>query len=394
MNEPAPTSGPTVTLIGDTGRPVEHVLRDPVDFDRHPQPFESRTVYAAPHTVADALADYTPGVRPPVDWDATIAFRRHLWSYGIGVAEAMDTSERGPGGLVWEQAQELITRSLEAASEVSGAIVCGAGTDQLDDPAPSLDQVADAYQEQVDFIEAHGGSTVIRASHALVGAAETADDYLKVYDRVLSRADRPAIVHWLGAVFDPSLTGYWGSVDLDETQRAVVELAHRHPTKLAGIKFSLLDAEREVRLRSELPEGVAVFTGDDYDYPTLLRGDGASHSHGLLGVLDPLAPVASRAFAALDEGDGDRFEELMGATVPLAVRMFEEPAAMYKTGCVFIAYLSGHQDHFRMISGREGMRSAAHLSDLFRLTDALGLFPDPHLAAHRMRLLMEASGVG
>lgn len=387
-------NGLTLTILGQDGQPVLHQMAEPVHYPLHPEPFSSRRVYAAPHTVADVRAEYTPGVAPLVDWDATIAFRRHLWSYGIGVAEAMDTSERGPGGLTWPQAQELIARTLAAAAEVGGIVVCGAGTDQLETDTPTLEQVADAYVEQLEFIEDHGGAAVIRASHALVSAATSADDYLKVYDRVLSRAQRPAIVHWLGTVFDPTLGGYWGSTNLDETQRAVVELAQRHADKLEGIKFSLLDAEREVQFRTQLPEGVRVFTGDDYDYTDLLRGDGETHSHGLLGVLDPLATIASVAFNALDQGDDARFAALMDTTIPLAVRMFEAPAANYKTGCVFLSYLSGHQSHFRMISGREGARSARHLCDLFRLTDELGLFPDPELAARRMSAVMTLSGIG
>lgn len=368
-------------------------MHDPTTYQRHPEQFASRRVYAAPHVVVDALAEYTPGVDPPIDWDATIAFREHLWSYGIGIAEAMDTSERGPGGLTWPQAQELITRSLAASQKVGGAIVCGAGTEQLTSIHPSLDEIADAYIEQIEFIEDRGGSAVVRASHALVAAARTTDDYARLYERILSKAQRPVIVHWLGTVFDPSLEGYWGSTDLDETQKTVVELAHRHSDKLAGIKFSLLDADRESRFRRELPEGVHVFTGDDYDYPTLLAGDDKHFSHALLGVLDPLGPIASTAFQALDNGDQDGFLELMASTVPLAVRMFEEPAARYKTGCVFIAYLSGHQNHFRMATGREGMRSIRHLCELFRLTDELGLFPDPDLAADRMRRVLALSGV-
>lgn len=386
--------GVSVDLLGEDGRLTTHQLHAPREFPLPAAPFTARRCYAAPHVVVDTTADYTPGETPPIDWEATIGFRMHLWRHGIGVAEAMDTSERGPGGLTWPQAQELIVRSLAAAGDAGGLIVCGAGTDQLTDPRPSLDDIADAYVEQLDFIEKHGGSAVIRASHALVRAAEATDDYVKVYERVLTRAQRPVIVHWLGTAFDPTLAGYWGSRDLDQAQRTVVQLAHRHASKLDGIKFSLLDAEREQRFREQLPSGVRVFTGDDYDYPSLLLGDGRTHSHGLLGVFDPIALVASVALQALEAGDEQSFLAELQSTVPLAVRMFEPPAASYKTGTVFLAYASGHQSHFRMVSGREGMRSLRHLCDLFVLADELGMFPDPELAAARMRGVLALSGVG
>lgn len=386
-------SGVHIVLPGDDGGLRRHTMREAAAFPMPSRPFALRRCFAAPHVVADARAEYTPGQTPPVDWDATIAFRRHLWSYGIGVAEAMDTSERGPGGLTWPQARELIRRSLEAGAEAGGAIVCGAGTEQLTEPRPSLSAIANAYSEQVEFIESHGGSAVIRASHALAAAARTPRDYLDTYGKVLSRATRPVIVHWLGTVFDPALAGYWGHHDLDEAAKIVLEFAHRHHDRLDGIKFSLLDADREERFRKELPAGVRVYTGDDYDYPRLLLGDGDSFSHGLLGVLDPIGPIASAALQALEAGDEAAYLTTMGSTVPLAVRMFEAPASSYKTGVVFLAYLSGHQSHFRMVSGREGMRSIRHLADLFVLADRLGLFPDPGLAAHRMRQVLALSGI-
>lgn len=382
-----------VSLPGSDGRLVEHRLHEPRSFPTPSAPFTARHCYAAPHVVADVTADYTPGISPPVDWDKTLEFRRYLWKYGIGVAEAMDTSERGPGGLTWPQAQELISRSLEAAREAGGRIVCGAGAEQLDASRPSLDDITRAYVEQLDFIESRGGSAVIRASHALVAVARSADDYLKVYGEILSQAQRPVIIHWLGAVFDPTLTGYWGSKDLNAARRTVVELAHRHESKLAGIKFSLLDAESERQLRERLPPGTLVFTGDDYNYPSLLLGDGRTHSHALLGILDPIAPIASVAFQALEAGDEQAFMAELSSTVPLAIRMFEEPVGSYKTGVVFLAYLRGLQPHFRMVSGHEGMRSLRHLCELFVLADRLGMFPDPDLTAARMRAVLAVSGV-
>lgn len=374
-------------------RVLKHRLHAPVDYPKHPEPFTSRSVFAAPHVVADARAEYTPGVRPAVDWEATMNFRRHLFSYGIGVAEAMDTSERGPGGLDWSQAQQLIRFGLAEAKSSGGQMVCGAGTDQITTPTPELAEIVDAYLEQLDFIESQGGAAVIRASHALVTAADSEEDYLSVYSQVLSAAKRPVIVHWLGTVFDPSLRGYWGHEDIPLAMEVVLKMANDNVNSIRGIKFSLLDEELEKEFRRRVPQGIEVFTGDDYGYTNLLLGDGGHHSHGLLGVLDPIAPIASGAFAALDAGNDLEFVSKMDSTIPFAVKMFEPPAASYKVGVVFIAWLSGHQNHFRMVTGREGTRSLQHLADLFVLGDSLGLYPDPELAAHRMRILLAAGGV-
>lgn len=375
------------------GRLVKHTMHDPVDYPRHPQPFTTRAVFAAPHVVANISDAYTPGESPPVDWDSTISFRRHLWSYGIGVAEAMDTTERGPGGLAWGQVQTLIRLSTEAARDCGGAIVCGAGTDQIPGGTRELPEVVDAYLEQLSFIEACGGRVVLRASHALVGAADTAEDYLLVYGTVLEAATNPVIVHWLGTAFDPTLHGYWGCDNPRAALETVVELVSRHGTKLRGIKFSLLDDELERELRSRMPEHVAIFTGDDYSYTDLLRGDGQHHSHALLGVLDPIAPVASVAFGALDAGHEDDFDITLRSTEPLARLLFEPPAHLYKVGTVFLAWLTGHQDHPRMVTGREGMRSLLHLTGIFFGADALGLFPDPELTRNRMRAYLAVNGV-
>ncbi len=383
----------SIVLPGEDGGTFRYVMHQPADYPRHPAPFTSRTVLAAAHVVADTSADYTPGIRPPVDWEATIAFRRHLFSYGVGIAEAMDTSERGPGGLDWGQAKELIRLGVAAAREAGAAVVAGAGTDQLTSPAPELAEIVDAYTEQLEFVEQQGSGAVLRASHALVAAARSEEDYLAVYGDVLARASRPAIVHWLGTGFDPTLAGYWGYKDPVRAMDVVVQMAAENAGRLDGIKFSLLDDKLETEFRRRLPAGIKVYTGDDYGYTDLLLGDGEQHSHGLLGVLDPIAPIASTAFAALDAGDERGFAAAMNRSIPMAVKMFEAPADRYKVGTVFVAWLSGHQDHFRMVSGREGMRSLQHLADLFRLTDELGLFPDPDLARHRMRLLLAAGGV-
>jgi len=374
---------------------VRHTMSPARDVTPHPTPFTTRSVFAAPHVVADIRAEYTPGVHPPVDWESTMRFRRHLYALGIGVAEGMDTSERGPGGLDWTQAKELITQGNRLAQEVGGAIVSGAGTDQLHADSPSLEAVVEAYLEQLEHVESVGGAAVIRASHALVAAAKSEEDYLTVYRQVLSAATRPVIVHWLGTVFDPTLAGYWGKEAARDAMNVVLTMARDNESKLRGIKFSLLDEEFEKDFRSLVPASIEVYTGDDYGYTDLLLGDNdrGRHSHGLLGVLDPIAPIASAAFAALDSGNRVRFKELMDQTIPFATRMFEPPAASYKVGVVFIAWLSGHQEHFRMVTGREGMRSLLHLTDLFVLADGLGLFPDPELATRRMATFLALHGV-
>jgi hypothetical protein len=382
-----------IALPTSDGGLARHVMHEPVDYPKHPRPFTSRHAFAAAHVVADSRAEYQPGVRPPVDWDATVAFRRHLFSYGIGVAEGMDTSERGPGGLDWSQAKELIHIGVAEAKSCGAAVVAGAGTDQLTVTNPTLAQITEAYLEQLEFVQAQGSAAVLRASHALVAAARSEDDYLSIYRDVLAKAERPAIVHWLGPLFDPTLRGYWGHDDAVAAMDVVVRMAQENARHLLGIKFSLLDADLEAELRRRVPPGVCIFTGDDYGYTDLLRGDGTHHSHGLLGVLDPIAPIASKAFAALDLGDEPGFATVMNRSIPMAVKMFEPPADRYKVGTVFVAWLSGHQNHFRMVTGREGMRSLQHLSDLFRLTDELGLFPDPALAMHRMQLLLALGGI-
>lgn len=383
----------TIRLPRPDGTVEAHTMREPATFEKHPKPFTSRKVYAAAHVVADIRGDYQPGRRAPVDWESTIEFRKYLFSYGIGIAEGMDTSERGPDGLDWAQAKTLIRYGNEAAREAGAAIVSGAGTDQLEADDPTLQQVIDAYTEQIEFVESCGSAAVIRASHALVAAARTEADYLHVYREILAKATKPVVIHWLGTVFDPTLRGYWGHTDLREAMRVVLTMAQENHQKIQGIKFSLLDAELEKEFRELLPEGIAVFTGDDYGYTELLLGDEKSHSHGLLGILDPIAPIASQAFAALDRGDRENFRTIMDSTIPFAVKMFEPPAARYKTGTVFLAWLSGFQDHYRQVTGREGQRSVQHLTDLFIGADQLGLLPDPELAAHRMRLVLASAGL-
>jgi hypothetical protein len=353
----------------------------------------SRIPYAAVHVVADPLADVSPLSPAAVDWERTLAFRRHIWSYGLGVAEAMDTAQRGMG-LDWEAAKELIRRSVAEAKAVGGRIVCGAQTDQLaPGSARTLRDVEAAYEEQCAFVEAQGGQVVIMASRELARIAHGPDDYARVYDRVLSQLRRPALIHWLGEVFDPALAGYWGHTDLDQAMAECLEIIVTHKDKVEGLKLSLLDQAREISMRSRLPDGVHMFTGDDFDYPTTIAGDGEHYSDALLGAFDMIAPAASGALSALDEGDRKLFDAILKPTVPVSRHAFGAPTFYYKTGVVFMAYLNGHQDHFRMVGGLESGRSAVHLAELFVLADGAGLLRDAELAVDRVRQVMALAGV-
>lgn len=353
----------------------------------------SRIPYAAVHVVADALADVSPVSPAVIDWERTLAFRRHIWSYGIGVAEAMDTAQRGMG-LDWEAAKELIRRSVAEAKAVGGRIVCGAQTDQLPPgSARNLRDIEAAYEEQCGFVEGQGGQVVIMASRELARLARGPEDYARVYDRVLSQLQQPALIHWLGEVFDPALAGYWGHADLDSAMAECLEIIVTHRAKVEGLKLSLLDQQREISMRSRLPDGVHMFTGDDFDYPTTIAGDGERYSDALLGAFDMIAPAASAAFTALDEGDTTRFDAILKPTVPVSRHAFGAPTFYYKTGVVFLAYLNGHQDHFRMVGGLESGRSAVHLAELFVLADGAGLLRDAELSVDRIRHVMALVGI-
>ena len=363
----------------------------PPRWPRPTAPFRSRVAYAAAHVVKDPLGpDSGPDA---IDWEATVAFRRHLWSYGLGVAEAMDTAQRGMG-LDYEATKALITRACAAARDVGGAIVCGASTDQGPDGAAlSLDDIADLYLEQVEHIEAAGGRVVVMASRHLARVAAGPEDYAHVYDRVLARVREPAVIHWLGEMFDPALKGYWGSRDVGAALDACLDVIARHADKVEGIKLSLLDAGHEVTMRARLPAGVRMLTGDDFNYPELILGDGEHHSDALLGIFDAIAPAASAALQALDAGDVARYREALEPTVPLSRLVFEAPTFNYKTGVVFLAYLNGFQDHFRMVAGMESARNVRHLGELFVLADEAGVLLDPELAVERMRLVLRLAGV-
>jgi Protein of unknown function (DUF993) len=353
----------------------------------------SRIPFAAVHVVADPLADVSPASPAAIDWERTLAFRRHIWSYGLGVAEAMDTAQRGMG-LDWEAAKELIRRSVAEAKAVGGRIVCGVQTDQLaPGSARSLRDIETAYEEQCEFVEGEGGRVVIMASRELARLARGPEDYARVYDRVLSQLHQPALIHWLGEVFDPALAGYWGHADLDGAMAQCLEIIVAHREKVEGLKLSLLDQEREIAMRRRLPDGVHMYTGDDFDYPTTIAGDGEGYSDALLGAFDMIAPAASAALTALDGGDVKKFDDILAPTLPLSRHAFGAPTFYYKTGVVFLAYLNGHQQHFRMVGGLESGRSAVHLAELFVLADGAGLLRDAELAVDRMRHVMAVAGV-
>jgi Protein of unknown function (DUF993) len=380
-----PAAGGTVLipLAGGGQRRLE--LQPAIACDPPSEPLTSRIAYAAAHVVG--------GPEGAIHWEATLAYRRHLWAHGLGVAEAMDTAQRG-SGLNWELARELIERSVAEARAVGGAIACGAGTDQIPaDTTPELAEVRAAYEEQCAFVEGQGAPVILMASRALARCAQSPDDYRAVYGSILDTLERPAILHWLGEMFDPNLRGYWGSDDLDVAASVVLELIEAQRDKVDGIKVSLLDADREVRLRRRLPAGVRLYTGDDFNYPALIRGDEQGYSDALLGIFDAIAPAAAAAIAALDRGDLDVYEETLAPTVPLARHLFAEPTYNYKTGIVFLAHLNGHQDEFEMLGGMQNARSLVHLGQLVVLADRAGLLRDPELAAYRARRCFAVAGV-
>ena len=348
--------------------------------------FTSRTVFAAAHVVADPAAPQGPGAPAVLDWDATLAFRHRLWSLGLGIADAMDTAQRGMG-LDWSATSELIRRSGAEAEAVGGPLCCGVGTDQL--PAASnpfsLAEIGDAYEAQLEVVEQAGAQPVLMCSRALAASARGPEDYASVYARILGQAGRPVILHWLGDMFDPALRGYWGAADLDAATESVLTIIREHAARIDGIKVSLLDADREIALRRVLPEGVRLYTGDDFNFPELIAGDEQGFSHALLGIFDPLAAQAAEALGRLDAGDVAGFRAVLDPLVPLARHIFAAPTRHYKTGVVFLAYLSGFQEHFKMVGGQETGRDREHYSTLYRLARDGGILPDPELAEARFK---------
>ena len=386
------TTTAIVALPEASGGWREIELSQPRAWAEHPEAFSSRVAFAAAHVVADPRGENVPGAPAVIDWETTLAFRQHLFRYGLGVAEAMDTAQRNMG-LDWPATQELITRSSALAREHGARIASGAGTDQLLAPAGSLEEVTRAYLEQVEFVEAAGSQVIMMASRQLAAIARSAEDYLQVYSTVLAQASRPVILHWLGEMFDPQLNGYWGSTDIPTATRTFLDLINEYSAKVDGVKVSLLSADHEQQLRTELPSRVRLYTGDDFNYPELIEGDGDHHSDALLGAFAAIAPAAAAALSALDEGDIDLYRAEMAPTLPLSRHIFSTPTYYYKTGIAFLAWLNGQQDGFVMVGGLQSARSIVHLALIFELANEAQLLTDPELAAHRLGQLLATAGV-
>ncbi|CAI9403754.1 dihydrodipicolinate synthase family protein [Aestuariimicrobium sp. T2.26MG-19.2B] len=367
-------------------------LGDPRGWVVPTAPFRTRVAFAAAHVVADPYGDNTPGAPAVVDWDSTLGFRRHLFRHGLGVAEAMDTAQRGMG-LDWATTRELVSRSSDEARLAGARIAAGVGTDQLTGPARSVDQLRDAYLEQLEFVESTGAQAILMASRQLAAVARDADDYLRVYSDLLDRADQPVVLHWLGPAFDPALAGYWGSSEVGDATATVLDLIRSRPEKVDGIKVSLLDADHERGLRAALPTGVRLYTGDDFNYPELIKGEGGHHSDALLGIFAAIAPAAATALAALDDGDEDAYDHALAATVPLSRHIFSAPTYHYKAGIALLSWLTGHQPSFTMVGGLQSARSLPHYAITLELAAAAGLIPDPDLAAHRFARLAAVQGI-
>ncbi|MBT3788465.1 MAG: dihydrodipicolinate synthase family protein [Alphaproteobacteria bacterium] len=385
-----------VSLPTADGGVEEYEAGEPLEFVTSAAGAFPRIAYSAAHVVSDPYADCDPWLETAIDWDATIEYRRHLWSLGMGVAEAMDTAQRGMG-LDWPTSLELIKRSVDAAKDFGeGALIAsGAGTDHIaPDPSLTVDDIIAAYEEQCAAVEAAGGRIILMASRALAAAAKTPDDYAKVYARVLGQVKEPVIIHWLGEMFDPALAGYWGDEDHLKAMDVCLDVLADNTDKIDGIKISLLDDQKEIAMRRRLPDGVRMYTGDDFNYPDLIAGDDQGYSDALLGIFDAIAPAASAALTAMGQGNLQRYHDILAPTVPLSRHIFKAPTRFYKTGVVFMAYLNGHQDHFTMVGGQQSTRSALHLAELFRLADKAGLLADPEEACARADIIMAAHGIG
>ena len=399
MNAPI-LSSMKINLPTDSGKLETFILSEPRAYPGKASATFNRVAFSAAHVVADARAANDPWLDASVDWEQTLGYREYLWDLGLGVAEAMDTAQRGMG-LDWSTSLELITRAVkagktwEARNSRPALIASGCGTDHLD-PASvrSVDEIIRAYEEQMAAIEAVGGRLIVMASRALARVATSPADYKRVYDRVLSQAKEPVIIHWLGEMFDPALAGYWGSADHMAAMDTAIGIINANAAKVDGVKISLLDKEKEIVMRRRLAKGVRMYTGDDFNYAELIAGDAQGYSDALLGIFDAIAPAASAALAALASDDRKRFDEVLAPTVPLSRHIFKAPTRFYKTGVVFMAYLNGLQDHFVMVGGQQSARSVAHLAELFRLADRGGLLRDPDLARKRMSAVLAVHGIG
>jgi hypothetical protein len=381
-----------VHAVDAAGGLTSWTLSDAPAFHRPAGPLRSRTAYAAAHVVPRVTAENVPGAPADIDWDKTLAFRHHVWSWGLGVADAMDTAQRNMG-LDAKATRELIARSAAEARTAGGALVVGVNTDHVEDEVISLPAVIDAYVEQLHYAEDQGAGTVLMASRHLARAASSAADYAHVYREVLARAGAPVILHWLGEAFDPQLAGYFGSDDVAARIDTVIEIMTEHADRVRGIKMSLLDAGHEIAVRSRLPLGTTMFTGDDYNYVGLIAGDGREHSDALLGAFAALAPNASAAIQALDADDQAEYHRILDPTEALARQVFAVPTFHYKTGVAFLSWLNGHQPAFVMVGGLHSARSLPHLSRLVQLADGAGALENPGLAAERWNAYLALHGI-
>lgn len=386
----------TLRLLRTTGETADVALNDSGAYSRPTTPLQSRVAYAAAHVVPQVHADNTPGQPADIDWDATLAFRRNVYSWGLGVADAMDTAQRNMG-LDAAATRELIARSAEVAREEGGSVVVGVNTDHVAESHISLDQVIAAYLEQLHFTEEQGAGPVLMASRHLARVATDADDYRRVYREVLSRATVPVVLHWLGTAFDPELAGYFGAEDWQTASAVLLDVIEENPGKVAGVKMSLLNAESEISVRERLPEGVRMFTGDDFNYVSLIGGDtvgdGAGHSDALLGAFAAITPVASAAIQALDAGDPEAYLRILGPTEELSRQVFAAPTFYYKTGVAFLAWLNGHQPAFQMVGGLHSARSLPHLSRIVELANASLALEQPDLARERWHGMLRLNGI-
>ena len=386
----------TLRLLRATGETVDVALNDSGAYARPAGPLVSRVAYAAAHVVPTVHADNTPGQPADIDWDATLAFRRNVYSWGLGVADAMDTAQRNMG-LDAAATRELIARSAEVAREEGGSVVVGVNTDHVAETHISLDQVIAAYLEQLHFTEEQGAGPVLMASRHLARVATDAADYRRVYREVLSRATVPVVLHWLGTAFDPELAGYFGAEDWQSASEVLLQIIAENPDRVAGVKMSLLNAESEISVRERLPEGVRMFTGDDFNYVDLIGGDtvgrGTGHSDALLGAFAALTPVASAAIQALDAADPEAYLRILGPTEELSRQVFAAPTFYYKTGVAFLSWLNGHQPAFQMVGGLHSARSLPHLSRIVELANASLALERPELARERWHRMLRVNGL-
>ncbi|WP_019182301.1 dihydrodipicolinate synthase family protein [Microbacterium yannicii] len=397
---------PHLTLLSADGATSSAELNASPGYVKPTGALRSRVAYAAAHVVPKTWAENTPGRPADVDWDATLDFRRAVYSWGLGVADAMDTAQRNMG-LDAAATRELISRSAQVAREEGGSVVVGVNTDHVDEEHISLDQVIAAYKEQLHFTEEQGAGPVLMASRHLARVAASADDYRHVYREVLGAATSPVVLHWLGTAFDPSLEGYFGSTDWRAASAVLLEIIGENVDKVAGVKMSLLDAASEVSVRERLPEGVRMFTGDDFNYVGLIGGADApeatqpdrdpsssrQHSDALLGAFAAITPVASAAIQALDAGDPARYLEILGPTEELSRQVFAAPTFYYKTGVAFLSWLNGHQPAFQMVGGLHSARSLPHLSRIVELANTSLALERPELAMIRWHGMLRHNGI-